>query len=106
MKKNAFYLLATLLLASCKARAPWDVVIMGDSFFGRSVIADQYADFIAEDLGVEVNLHKKAVNGQEPEKLLANLRSDEELRQLIREETRIKTACARRWKPPKRIGPK
>lgn len=87
MKKliRAIILLAILLSASCKAREPWDVVIMGDSFLGRSVIAEQYADFIAEDLGVEVNLHKKAVNGQEPEKLLANLRSDKELRQLIRD---------------------
>jgi len=87
MKKliRAVFLVAILLLTSCKPREPWDVVILGDSFFGRSVIAEQYADFIAEDLGVEVNLHKKAVNGQEPEKLLANLRSDEELRQLIRD---------------------
>ncbi len=85
MKKTAVFLLTFLLLASCKTREPWDVVVLGDSFFGRSVIAEQYADFIAEDLGVEVNLHKKAVNGQEPEKLLANLRSDEELRQLIRD---------------------
>lgn len=85
MKKTALFLLATFLLASCKTRESWDVVALGDSFFGRSVIAEQYADFIAEDLSVEVNLHKKAVNGQEPEKLLANLRSDEGLRQLIRE---------------------
>lgn len=79
-------ILGVLLVQGCgPGKEPWDVVVMGDSFFGRSTIAVQYAEFITADLGVEVNLHERAVNGQEPAKLLANLRNDEELRQLIRD---------------------
>lgn len=72
-------------LFACAPKETWDVVTIGDSFLARSSIPEQYAAFIAEDLGVEVNLNERAVNGQEPEKLLANLHSDEELRQLIRD---------------------
>lgn len=84
MKKTACFLLMILLLSACKAE-PWDVVTLGDSFLARSSIPEQYAAFITEDLGVEVNLNERAVNGQEPAKLLENLRSDEELRQSIRD---------------------
>ena len=75
MKKTACFLLLILLLSACKAE-PWDVVTMGDSFLARSSIPEQYAAFVAEDLGVEVNLNERAVSGQEPAKLLENLRSD------------------------------
>ncbi len=63
----------------------WDLITMGHSFLARSSIAEQYAAFITEDMGIEVTLHRLAVNGQEPEKLLANLRANEELRQLVRD---------------------
>ena len=78
-------ILGTFFLPACAPKETWDVVTMGDSFLARSSIPEQYVAFLAEDAGVEVILHEEAVNGQEPEKLLANLRSDEELRQLIRE---------------------
>lgn len=74
-----------LALTSCGPRETWDYVTLGDSFFAGSSIPEQYATFIEEDVGVEVVLHEKAVSGQEPAILLENLRTDEELRQLIRD---------------------
>jgi hypothetical protein len=72
-------------VSSCSSREAWDFVTLGDSFLARSSIPEQYAEFIEEDMGADVVLHEKSVNGQEPAKLLANLQNDEELRQLTRE---------------------
>lgn len=77
-------LLGVFILAAC-AKEKWDVVTLGDSFLARSSIPEQYAAFIAEDLGAEVNLNERAVNGQEPSVLLENLRADEELRRVVGE---------------------
>lgn len=79
-----FLMLGMMMLAAC-AKEEWDAVTLGDSFLARSSIPEQYAAFVAEDLNVKVNLHEAAVNGQEPSVLLENLRTDEELRQMVGE---------------------
>ena len=72
-------------VSSCASHETWDYVTLGDSFLARSTIPEQYAAFIEEDMGVEVLIHEKAVSGQEPDVLLETLRTDEELRGLVRE---------------------
>ncbi len=40
------------------AGGPWDLVGIGDSFIGWSTIAEQYAELLGEDLGIEINVAK------------------------------------------------
>jgi hypothetical protein len=38
--------------------SPWDLVGIGDSFIGWSTVAEQYAELLGEDLGIEIRVAK------------------------------------------------
>jgi lysophospholipase L1-like esterase len=84
-----FSLLAVLvcgLVGGCAGKGR-DYVALGDSTpDGHGVsesYVDYYADFVREDLGVEVKVHNFAQSGQSTSSLLSRLRTSEELRQAI-----------------------
>ncbi len=69
----------------------WDYVALGDSIpagmgvdLGKSYV-HLYADYIAEDLGVEVTVHNRSAVGETTVSLLGRLRSDEIVRKLVGE---------------------
>jgi len=67
----------------------WDYVALGDSYpagFGvEKSYVDYYAEFIEQDLGVQVEIHNFSVSGQSATTLLYKLRKDDELREAIKE---------------------
>ena len=63
--------------------AEWDYVVFGDSTAWG--FPDYYAAHIEADLGVKVTVHYRTVGGQSSTGLLRRLRSDQELRDLVRE---------------------
>jgi len=69
----------------------WDYVALGDSIpggvgmdLGRSYV-HLYADYLAEDLGVEVRVHNRSAVGETTVSLLGKLQSDETVRALVSE---------------------
>lgn len=76
-------------LTSGCAGKKWDYVALGDSYpagFGveRSYV-DYYAEFIEQDLGVQVEVHNFSRSGESASILLRRLRDDQELRDAIRD---------------------
>jgi lysophospholipase L1-like esterase len=68
----------------------WDYVALGDSNpLGYGVTGHSYVpiygDFIAKDLGVEVQVHNRAFNGATSQQVLERLKTNQELQQDIRE---------------------
>ena len=76
------------LVAGCADRT-WDYVALGDSTPARYGVShsyvDYYAEFIEEDLGVQVEVHNYSRSGQTTSSLLGQLRDREELREAIQE---------------------
>jgi len=69
----------------------WDYVALGDSIpagvgvpIGKSYV-HLYADYLAQDLGVEVMLHNRSAGGETTVSLLGKLQSDETVRALVSE---------------------
>ena len=100
-------LLSVLLcaLAAGCADKTWDYVALGDSYpAGLGVensYVDYYAEFIAQDLGVEVEVHDFSRSGQSASALLKHLRDDQELREAIQkaEVITIYTGWNDLWNP-------
>lgn len=85
--KNLFRMIALfalfLTLPACTQRETWDYLSMGVmSRASMSYIPQQFAAHIEEELGVEVVIHEQ--ERWEPVEILENLRSNEDLRELVR----------------------
>lgn len=76
-------LLALLLtLPACARREKWDYLVMGVmSRAETSDIPEQFSAHIEEELGVEVVIHEQ--ERWEPKEILENMRTNEELRELV-----------------------
>jgi hypothetical protein len=85
--RNPQALSAPTLIAR-RGDTSWDYVALGDSTpAGDGVLesyVDYYAAFIEEDLGVKVQIHNFAQNGQSTRVLLGHLGGSEKLREAIR----------------------
>jgi len=83
-----FFVLISSLTAGCAAKN-WDYVALGDSYpAGYQVeksYVDYYAEFIEQDLGVDVEVHNFSRTGQSATSLLYMLRKNLELRDAIKE---------------------
>jgi len=76
------------LCVGCSVDRTWDYVALGDSYpagYGaeRSYV-DYYAEHMEKDLGGRVEVHNYARTGLTSSELLSQVRSDEELRETIR----------------------
>ncbi|MHA2042852.1 MAG: SGNH/GDSL hydrolase family protein [Candidatus Thorarchaeota archaeon] len=81
-------MLINVLTAGC-ADKTWDYVALGDSYpAGLGVensYVDYYAEFIEQDLGVQVEVHNFSRNYQSASLLLYQLRNKQELRDAIKD---------------------
>jgi hypothetical protein len=76
---------ATPTLAPTESVTVWDYLAFGDSRTGMGQWPRMFADYMEDDLGIEVKLHHMAIGGQDSDMLLADLREDDKLRALVRE---------------------
>ena len=78
-------LIAVLLIPTgCAKRETWDYLVMGVmSRAETSDIPEQFAAHIGEELGVEVVIYEQ--ERWEPKEILENLRSNDDLRELVRD---------------------
>ena len=78
--------LVSALTAGCGPKT-WDYVALGDSWpagYGvEKSYVDYYAEFIEQDLGVQVEVHNFSVSGQSATLLLGQLRNNVEIREAI-----------------------
>lgn len=86
MKSNSLAVVLILLLSSLSACAPretWDYLVMGVmSRAETSDIPEQFAAYVEQEKGVEVVIHEQ--ERWEPYEILENMRTNEELRGLVR----------------------
>jgi lysophospholipase L1-like esterase len=82
-----FSLSVIALLAGCGTKT-WDYVALGDSYPAGSGVEKSYVDYfaehIAEDLGVKVDVHNFAQSGISTTTLLNKLRTSSDLRDSIK----------------------
>ena len=75
---------------SLEAEGVWDYVALGDSIpagygvNGHSYVT-YYADYIEDDMGVQVRVHNYSIPGQTTKQLLGTLQNDQQLRDAIKE---------------------
>ena len=92
-------LVKILLLVGCstqfasptlEAEGVWDYVALGNSIpagygVNRQSYVTYYAEFIEDDMGVQVVVHNYSIPGQTTKQLLRSLQNDQQLRDAIKE---------------------
>lgn len=78
-------LTATPTMAASESVTEWEYVVFGDSRTGMGQWPRMYADYMEEDLGIEVTVYNKASGGQDSDYLLSDLQKNDKLRALVRE---------------------
>lgn len=63
----------------------WDMLTFGDSRTALATWSEMYAEFIKEDLGVDVQIRDRAERGEVSERLLERIQNFETLREEIRD---------------------